>query len=85
MPATAHPPEIDMTIPAFWTRLLVFVSFAKAAIAGAGVMVAVLGALDIAFAVTAKDFLDQVRPHFLDFAAVGGGVVGVIVRTIFAR
>ncbi|WP_453951825.1 hypothetical protein [Bradyrhizobium sp. USDA 377] len=74
-----------MTIPAFWARFLVFVSLAKAAIAGAGVAVAVLGALDIAFAATAREFLDQVRPHFLDFAAIGGGLLGVVVRTVLAR
>jgi hypothetical protein len=85
MPTIARPPELDMTIPVFWTRLLMFVSLAKAAIAGAGLAVAVLGALDIAFAVTARDFLEHIRPHFLDFAALGGGVIGVVVRAMIAR
>jgi hypothetical protein len=69
-----------MTIPAFWTRFLMLVSFAKAAIAGAGLAMAALGALDIAFAITARDFLEHMKPHILDYTAVGGGVLGALAK-----
>jgi hypothetical protein len=74
-----------MTIPAFWTRFLVIVSFAKAAVGGAGLALALLGALDVAFAVTARDFLEHMKPHLIDYAAVGGGVLGAIAKGIFFR
>jgi hypothetical protein len=74
-----------MTIPAFWTRFLAIVSLAKAAVAGAGLALAALGALDIAFAITARDFLEHIRPHILDYAAVGGGILGAVAKGIFFR
>ncbi|MCK1742226.1 hypothetical protein IVA80_15480 [Bradyrhizobium sp. 139] len=79
------PTEQKMTFPAFWTRFLIFVSFAKAAVAGAGLALAALGALDVAFAITARDFLDHMRPHVLDYAAISGGILGAIAKGIFFR
>ena len=70
-----------MRIPAFWKRLLMVVGLAKAAVAGAGLALAILGAFDIAAAITARDLIAELKPHYLDFAAVGGGVIGIAVRS----
>jgi hypothetical protein len=73
-----------MQIPAFWSRFLWLVGIGKAAIAGAGVALAALGALDVAFAITAQEIMREIKPHYLDIAAIGGGLVGAIVR-VFIR
>lgn len=74
-----------MPIPAFWSWFLIIVGIGKAAIAGAGVALAALGALDIAFAITARDFLHGLKPYYLDIAAAGGGIIGALVRAFIIR
>lgn len=71
-----------MKIPAVWNRLLLIVAIGKGAVVGTGVMLAALGALDIAFAITAQQFLTELKPHFFDYAALGGGVIGAIAGAI---
>lgn len=74
----------DMPIPLFWKRFLVLVAIGKAAVAGAGVALAIMGALDIAVAISAKAWLTEFKPYYLDIAAIGGGAVGAVIRTVWA-
>lgn len=61
------------------------VTVGKGAIVGAGAVLALLGALDIAFAIAAQDFLRALKPHYLDLATLGGGVIGAVVSAILNR
>jgi hypothetical protein len=82
--APVPPSKPVMPIPIFWKRFLVLVAIGKAAVAGAGVALAILGAMDIAFALSAKAWLSELKPYYLDVAAIGGGVVGASIRTVWA-
>jgi hypothetical protein len=74
-----------MQIPTFWSRFLMMVAIGKAAIAGAGLALAAMGALDIAFAITAKDLISNLRPYYFDYATFGGGALGAIWGIITNR
>ena len=82
---TAVRAEASMQIPIFWRKLLWLVAIGKSAIVGAGLVLAVLGAADIAFAITAQEMMRDIKPYYLDFAALGGGIIGAAVRVIFIR
>ena len=71
--STNVPPE---AAPRFWKRLLGAVAVGKAALGGAGLALAIAGAFNIAAAVTAQHWLHDVQKHYLDYVALGGGVVG---------
>jgi len=51
----------------------------EAAIAGTGIGVALIGAAEIATAVTAQQWLVEAK-HYIDYAPLVGSVVGVITR-----
>ncbi len=64
--------------------ILLLVALGKAVVAGIGAGIALLGALDIAFAVTAQEWWDSMKvDHWFNIAAVGGGVTGFIVQLAF--
>lgn len=69
----------EMRIPTFWKNVLLFASVGKAAIAGAGMTLAILGAFDIAFALTASNMLRDFQHQYLDYLTLGGGAVGAVV------
>ena len=60
----------------FYQRI---VAIGEAAIAGAGIGVALIGAAEIATAVTAQQWLMEAK-HYIDYAPLVGSVVGVITR-----
>jgi len=68
-----------------WSTFLALVTTLKIMIAGVGVGLAALGALDVAFAVAAHQWWTDVRPDWLlsMFAATGaiGGVVMKVITT----
>ena len=78
----------EIQFPMFWRNLLVFVTVGKAAIAGTGLALAGLGALDIAFAITANDWLQEIQREYVNYVALGGGAigaVGAIIKAIFFK
>lgn len=64
-----------MQLPVFWRKFLLVVAIGKAAIAGAGLTLALLGALDIAAAITAQHWIEHVQAN-MNAITAGGGVVG---------
>jgi hypothetical protein len=56
---------------------LKIVAFGEAAVVGAGVGVALIGAMEIATAITAQQWLAQAK-HYVDYAPLIGGMVGAI-------
>lgn len=80
--------EKEIQFPMFWRKLLVFVTIGKGAVAGTGLALAGLGALDIAFAATANDWLQEVQRDYVNYFALGGGAVGAawgLIRAVFFR
>lgn len=77
----------DLGMP--WRAIIIAAALAKAGVIGVSLGLAFLGALDIAFAVTAHDWLEMIRTDlYFDRFALGGGIMGVIgqaVREIFFR
>jgi len=69
-----------LQIPTFWTLLLAVVALGKAAVLGASLALAVLGAFDIAFAATASHWLDVLQKEYLNYVAIGGGFIGAVIR-----
>ena len=55
------------------------VAIGEAAIVGAGIGVALIGAAEITTAVTAQQWLVEAK-HYIDYAPLVGSVVGVITR-----
>ena len=75
--------------PMIWHYIMIAAATAKAAVVGASLGLAALGALDVAFAVSAQEWLKQIETdlYFNEFA-IGGGIVGAagqIARQIFFR
>ena len=63
--------------------ILMLVALGKAVVAGIGAGIALLGALDIAFAATAQEWWDGMKvEHWFNVAAVGGGVAGFFVQLV---
>lgn len=74
-----RPETTQRETPMFWRKVLLTVALGKAAIAGAGAGLAILGAFDIAAAVTAREWLNEVQHAYaLNLFAIGGGVTGAV-------
>jgi hypothetical protein len=58
---------------------LKIVAIGEAAVAGAGVGVALIGAMEIATAITAQQWLAEAK-HYIDYAPLVGSAVGAIMR-----
>lgn len=70
-------------LPVSWQRYLLIAAIGKAMMAGAGVGIACLGALDLAFAISAEQWWEAVKPDaIVNWFAVGGTVVGFVARVI---
>jgi hypothetical protein len=68
-----------------WTTVLAVAATLKAMIAGVGLGLAALGALDVAFAVSAEQWWQAVRPDWLvNMFAATGAVGAILVRIIAA-
>lgn len=61
-----------------WRRLMMFVAVGKAAVAGAGLTLAGLGALNIAFAIAAHQWVIDFQHQYIDYATGGGAAAGVL-------
>jgi hypothetical protein len=71
--------------PVFWRRLMMSVAIGKAGVGGAGAALAVLGALNIAQAVSAQHWVNGFEDHYLHWFAAGGGALGVFVGWFLKR
>lgn len=59
-----------------WSKVLIFVSFGKAFVAGAGLGLAALGIVDLAGTLGVKPLFDFIeRERILDIFAIGGGAL----------
>ncbi|HEY8162122.1 MAG TPA: hypothetical protein VIF34_07630 [Methylocystis sp.] len=75
--------ETHENIPMTWHRFLVVIAVCKAAVGGAGAALALLGAYNVAAAISAHEWLVQVQHAYtFDAFAVGGGVVGALLKII---
>lgn len=73
----------EENLPMSWQKFLMVVAVCKAAIGGAGLALAILGAYNVAAAIAAHDWLVSVQHAYtLDAFAVGGGVIGALVKII---
>jgi hypothetical protein len=70
--------------PPIWRRLLTLVAIGKASVGGAGAALAIAGAFNLAAAITAQHWLKDIEKHYLDYFALGGGIIGA-VGGIFSR
>jgi hypothetical protein len=71
-------------IPLTWKRFLMAIAVGKAAIGGAGLALAILGAYNVAAAISAADWLHGVQHAYaLDTFAAAGGVTGAIIKMVF--
>lgn len=62
-----------------WQKLLMFTALGKAAVVGASLGLALLGALGFAEAVMARDWLNEMqRAYAFDIAAAAGAGVGIV-------
>ena len=60
------------------------VTIAKAAVVGASLGLAVFGAMNFTFAITASDWLETARKEYLfDYFAMGGGIIGAMTQIVF--
>lgn len=82
---TAQAQQASMQLPVFWRKFLIFVGIGKAAIAGAGLTLAFLGALDIAAAITAQHWWVEHVQANMNAITAGGGVAGGIAGWVFNR
>jgi len=85
LPAPRKRTEPDMQVPAAWRTFLAIVTIVKGALAGAGLTVALLGLYDVAAAAVAQEWLRLLKPHYLDYATAGGGLVGAAVTWFINR
>ena len=68
----------------FWNRLTLVMALGKAAIAGAGVAIALLGVFDAALAATVTEWWESFEHvRALDIVASFGAVGGIIARLVF--
>lgn len=72
-------------MPLTWRKFIFLTAMGKAAVAGAGLGLAVLGALDFTFAITAQEWWHAFRPDaIMNAFAAGGAAVGIVSRIIAA-
>ena len=63
--------------PIHWKTVMQGIVIAKAGILGASAGLALLGALDIASAIAARDWATEMQKEvYLDYFALGGGLAG---------
>ncbi len=73
----------DDKVPMTWQKFLMIIAVGKAAIGGAGLALAILGAYNIASAVSAHDWLHAVQQSYaFDAFAAVGGAVGATLKII---
>ncbi len=73
--------EMEMRVSA--RGIVIAIALGKATVAGIGAGIALLGALDIAFAATAKEWWESVQPDkLLNYAAASGGVAGFVWQLV---
>jgi drug/metabolite transporter superfamily protein YnfA len=82
---SSHSETPVQPMPAAWRNVLLVVAICKAAIAGAGLTLAAMGALDIAFAIAAQHWIHEIQPHYFDLTTAGGGLIGAIWGWIVNR
>lgn len=68
--------------PSRWSTIMGILAVTKAMIAGVGIGLAAMGALDIAFAVTAAHWWAEMRPDWILNAFAGFGALGAVVARI---
>ncbi len=66
-----------------WRNILLTIAVGKAAVAGAGLALALLGVLGVASAIGAHDTLVAFQKEYFDWVAFGGGVVGAGAKIIW--
>jgi hypothetical protein len=72
-------------IPVAWKIVMRAIAVGKAAIGGAGLALAILGAYYVAGVVSAHDYLSAGEYHYaLNAFAAGGGIVGALFSIFFA-
>ena len=70
--------------PVTWQKFLMFIAIGKAAIGGAGAGLAILGAYNVAAAISATDWIHAVQHAYaFDSIAVVGGIVGAVTKILF--
>ncbi|MBY5935334.1 hypothetical protein KUV51_20170 [Tateyamaria omphalii] len=66
-----------------WFSVLRLAALGKAAIVGISLSLALMGAFDVAFAVTAEQWWDSIRPDWIvNVVAATGAVGGIIARIV---
>jgi hypothetical protein len=74
---------VDEKVPMTWQKIMMIIAICKAAIGGAGLALALLGAYNVAAAVSALDFLHAVKQSYaFDLVAIAGGAIGGAVSVI---
>jgi uncharacterized membrane protein len=82
---TVHQLRLFARRPAavFFVIVMPVLLLGKAGILGASIGVALLGALDLANAIAARDWATEMQKEvYLDYFAIGGGLAGIIGQTI---
>ncbi len=74
-----------MQLPEGWRRAMMLVAIGKAAVSGAVVVLAILGALNVASAVAAHDWITTFQKEHLDALVASGGAGGAIFRILIDR
>lgn len=76
-------PSDESMPPLFWRRFLLALALGKAVVAGAAAGLATLGALDVAAAIAAKEWLTAVHHAYAFDAFAGvGGVLGLVWKAV---
>ena len=83
MRCNAHYPPKE--IPMSWRSIFLLIALGKASVAGATVALALLGSLNIAFAVTLSEWLTEIQQDALfNYFAIGGGLAGMLWQGILS-
>ena len=59
-----------------WNKVITFIALGKATVVGATAGLALLGAMDIAFATTASQWMNDFQTNYFDTFAISGGALG---------
>lgn len=76
---------VGMQFPSGWRRVMMVVTVGKAALSGAVLVLAVLGALNVASTIAAHDWLLAFQRDHLDALVAGGGAAGAVVKLAWDR